>query len=117
MTTSRARWKMVLESSSPRAWLSCRTTRAKCVTCTALSMPTARPTMAVTASICFALMPSRISGFGIPDSGFDEPWPSRYDFFFLLLTGHAAAQAIQLVVQRLQADAENLGGARLVVAR
>src|SRR5258705_5938193 len=103
-TTSRARWKMALASSSPRAWLSCRTTRARRVTCTALSATTARPTMAVTAAICLALMPIRIAG-------------SRDDFLFLLLSGYSTAQPIEFVVERLEADAEDFGRARLVVAR
>src|SRR6185503_6142843 len=151
-TTSRARWKMVLARSCPRAWLSCRTTRARRVACTALSATTARPTMAVTAAICLALMPSRMPGSGMREPGSDpgiredvhrdQPqrhrdtdnsrWISvspclrgpcgreasrlRYDFLFLA-AGDAAAQLVELVVQRLQADAEDLRRARLVVAR
>src|SRR5688572_20348511 len=78
----------------------------------ALNATTATPTMAVTPAICFARMPSRMTklrskGKGLRGNG----------LFFRALAGHAAAQFVQLVVQRLQADAENLGGARLVVAR
>src|SRR5215470_8789937 len=92
---------MALASSCPRASLSCRTTRARRATCTALSITTARPTMVVTAAICLALMLSRIS---------------VRNRFFLFLAWSPAPELIQLVVQRLQTDAEDLGGARLVVA-
>src|SRR5262245_34924141 len=102
-TTSRARWKMALASSCPRASLSCRTTRASRATCTALSITTARPTMVVTAAICLALMLSRISGVR--------------DRLFLFLAWRPTPELVQLVVQRLQTYAEDLGGARLVVAR
>src|SRR4029453_3961902 len=102
-TTSRARWKMALASSCPRASLSCRTTRARRATCTALSITTARPTMVVTAAICLALMLRRISGVR--------------NRFFLFLAWSPAPQFVQLVVQRLQADTEDLGGTRLVVSR
>src|SRR5689334_17282471 len=93
---------MALASSCPRASLSCKTTRARRATCTALSITTARPTMVVTAAICLALMLSRISGLR--------------NRLFLLLAGRTASELIQLVVQRLQTDAQDLGGARLVVA-
>src|SRR5262245_1251114 len=101
-TPSRARWEIALASSCPRASLSSRNTRARRATCTALSITTARPTMVVTAAICLALMLRRISGVR--------------NRFFLLLARRAAAELIQLVVQRLQADAEDFRGARLVVA-
>src|SRR6186997_2794907 len=94
---------MALARSCPRASLSCSTTLARRATCTALSITTARPTIVVTAAICLALMLSRISGV-------------RYRFF-LFLAWSPAPQLIQLVMQRLETDAKDLGRARLVVAR
>src|SRR6185503_8838769 len=94
---------IALASSCPRASLSCRTTRASRATCTALSITTARPTMVVTAAICLALMLSRISGVR--------------NRLFLFLAWSPAPELIQFVVQRLETNAEDLGGARLVVAR
>src|SRR5688500_9268284 len=84
----------------------------------ALNATTATPTMAVTPAICFARMPNRIrrmsKGKGQRSS---RTFDLRDDLFFRALARHPAAQFVQLVVERLQAYSEDLGGARLVVAR
>src|SRR5262245_34535239 len=98
-TISRTRWKIAFASRSPRASLSCRPTRASRVTCSALSSTTTRATMPVTPAICLARIESRISA-------------SRGH----RLLAPLAAQLVQLVVQGLEADAEDFRGARLVVA-
>src|SRR5687768_11670448 len=87
---------IAFESSCPRANASFSTTPASRVTYRPLSATTATPTIAVTPAICFALMPTRI----------------------LLTDGFlAAAELVQLVVEGLEADAEDLGRPRLVVVR
>src|SRR4029079_10444014 len=126
---------IALASNCPRASLSCRTTRARRATCTALSITTARPTMVVTAAICLALMLSRMRGnlhhhapqrrrdaernVSISASprlcGPRKLASSRLlNCLFVLFAWSPAPEFIQLVVQRLEADAEDLGGAGLV---
>src|SRR5436309_5996313 len=94
-TISWALVKMALASSSARAWLSARLTRARVARCSRLSATTTAATIEVTPRTCLLLMPSRT----------------------LLRSFRSQPQLVQLVVQRLEADAEDLGGARLVVAR
>ena len=114
-TTSRARWKIALASSSARAWLSSRLTRASRARCSRLSTTTTTaPTIDVTPRTCLPLMPRRMSGSG-SGLGLQSPEPSSGLASLGLL--RSQPQLVQLVVQRLQADAENLGRARLVVAR
>src|SRR4029079_2159419 len=102
---------MALARSCPRASLSCRTTRARRATCTALSITTARPTMVVTAAICLALMLSRMGSAVHQDES--RRHGGRGDSrarnrFFLFPAWSPAPEFIQLVVQRLETDAEDL---------
>src|SRR5688572_24992428 len=100
-----ARWRVVLASNCPRDRLSCRTTLARRFVYSALSATTATPTMAVTPTICLTRMLRRMDGS-----------PLLRDRFLL---GALAAppELVELIVQRLQADAQDLGGAGLVVPR
>ena len=96
-TSSRALEDRCRPAARARARLSSsRTPRDERQDVEQLSATTARPTMSETPTICLALMP-RCKG----ESGSLLP----------------QLQPVQLVVQRLQADAEDLGRARLVVAR
>src|SRR5689334_13591304 len=84
-----------------------------------LSATTDSPTMAVTPAICFARIPRRIGDAQV-EGGLQTALVTRNSLvvrngFFLL--ARPAAELVQLVVERLQADAEDFGGARLVVAR
>src|SRR6516165_7966958 len=82
--------------SSARARLSSRLTLASLDRCTRLKMTTTAPTIDVTPRTCLPLMPRRTIS--------------------ALILLRAQPQLVQLVVQRLQADSEDLRGARLVVA-
>src|SRR5262245_26645283 len=94
---------MALASSSARARLSSRRTCARRASCIRLSPMTTAPTIVETPRTCLALMPRRT-----------ERGPSRMSR--ALLPRRTEAEAIEFVVQRLQADTEDLCGARLVVA-
>src|SRR5215470_15312443 len=93
---------MVSAISWARARLSSRPTRASRVRCSRLRMTTTAPTIEVTERTCLPLMPSRIAGRPRGNS--------------LIGFARSEPQLVQLVVQRLEADPENLRRARLVVA-
>src|SRR4051794_22162547 len=98
------RCRIALASRSARAWLSAKLTRARLARLTTLRLTTTAPTIDVTPRTCLPLIPNRIGTGGLRDRrllGLLGPQP----------------QLIQLVMQGLQADAENFGGASLVVAR
>src|SRR5207237_3872648 len=99
-TTSRARWKIACPSSSPRDALSCRLSRASVARWYADNTATMTTTREVTPATWRDLIDIRRQ-----ESGLLPPAS-----FFLF-------HPIQLVVQRLQADAEDLGRPGLVVAR
>src|SRR5437773_4422554 len=92
---------MAFDSSCARALLSLSTTPARRDMFSTLSATTAMPTMAVTATICLPLIPNLMK-------------VQKCTLHFRLCT---FAKAIELVVERLQADAEYFGRAGFVVAR
>src|SRR3954469_59419 len=98
---------MALARSSARARLSSRLTCARRASCIRLSTTTTAPTMIVTPRTCLPLMPKRIRG------GFGA-WVLRC--LALLGLFRPESQLVQLVVESLQADAQNFRGAGLVVA-
>src|SRR5436309_4912377 len=101
-TISWALVKMALASSSARAWLSARLTRASVARCSKLSATTTAATIEVTPRTCLLLIPNLMVA-----GGWWRP-------LSLLSSLRSQPQLVQLVVQRLEADAEDLGGARLV---
>src|SRR3954465_9553423 len=90
---------MAFETSSARARLSSRLTRARPARYKRLRRTTTAPTIDVTPSTCLPLMPRRMT------------------IRWLLCLLRPKSQFIQLIVQRLEADAENFCGPRLVVPR
>src|SRR5262245_27743294 len=92
---------MALVSSSPRARLSSSDSRAIRARWATLSATTTAPTSAVTPRICLSRIDMRTSrGAGRRPRG--------------AAASGALLHAVQLVVQRLQADAQHLGGPGLV---
>src|SRR5438874_7152970 len=109
-TTSRARWKIACPSSSPRDALSCRLSRASVARWYADNAATMTTTREVTPATWRDLMDMR---WRMKSGAGSQSGAGRWLLTPVLLLFHP----IELVVERLQADAENLGGARLVVAR
>src|SRR5262245_6229354 len=103
---------MRLDISCARARLSSRLTFANRVSCNRLRTTTTAPTIDVTPRTCFPLIPSRMATASHEDTKTRSVASSCSLLRFL-----SQSQLVQLVVQRLQADAEDLRGARLVVAR
>src|SRR4051794_7585692 len=99
--TSRARWKIACRSRSPRAALSLRLSRASVARWNADSTATMNRTSVVTPATCRDLMLIALRFFSVAGTSF---------------AGSLFLHAIQLVVQRLQADAKDLRRPRLVVA-
>src|SRR3954466_12490871 len=129
----RARCEIALASSVARAELSSRLTLASRARCSTLSTTTTAPTIDVTPRTCLPLMPRRMSRCGMRSARCQVPHsrggaaaypdarrtiaPShRHGSASFALLG-AQPQLVQLVVQRLEADAEDLRSARLVVPR
>src|SRR5688572_6128490 len=119
---------MVRASIWARAWLSSTMTSASRATYKALKATTETPTIAETPTICFARMLRRMRRSHGPAAHEPHPMERRGgrwlghvvllgNGFFGPVGGPATPKFIQFVVQRLQADAQDLGGARLVVAR
>src|SRR3984893_6038112 len=100
---------MAFDSSSARARLSSSSIRARVARCSRLKITTTAPTIDVMLRTCLALMPRRISGRLRLEAGLP-------DVSLVALPG-PEPELVQLIVKRLETDAENLGGARLVVAR
>src|SRR5215203_4281276 len=97
-TTSRVRWNSARDSSSAPDAVSSRRNADIVLRWYALRIATTATTSVVTPATCLALILKLVA---LRLAASDRQFP----------------HAIQLVVQRLQADTENLGRTRLVVAR
>src|SRR5580693_9192441 len=105
---------MAFDRSSARARLSSSSMRASVARCNRLKITTTAPTIDVMLRTCLALMPTRISGRLRLEAGGWRLEAGLPGVSLLALPG-PEPELVQLVVKRLEADAENLGGARLVV--